>query len=217
MEWNKVLGGPQPDVLYDVQQTSDDGYVVVGETYSFGAGEADFWAVKLFAKHDVAVEQIMSSKSLVCQGFSLSFNVTVTNPGYYQESFNVTAYANATVVQTQTVQNLPYDATATLVFTWDTTGFPRGSYALSAYAEPPPNETQTANNQFTGGPVLVAIPGNVNGDVQVNILDVVEITSIYATNSSSPIFNPNSDIDNDKRITILDVAICTTHYGERET
>ena len=217
MDWNKIFGGAKADDAYDIKQTSDGGYIMVGQTESFGAGESDFWAVKFFPKHDVAVDQIIPSKTLVCQGYTLTLNVTVSNPGYYQETFNVTAYANSTAFATQTVHNLPYDATATLTFTWNTIGFPTGKYTLTAYAEPVENETKTANNQLTNATlILVTIPGNVNGDQKVDILDVVKITSIYATNSTNPLFNPNSDIDNDQKITILDVTICTSHYGQKE-
>jgi hypothetical protein len=217
VQWDKTFGGTKVDSFYDIQQTSDGGYIAVGETYSYGTGKNDFWAVKFLPKHDVAANQIIPNKTLACQGYTLTLNVTVSNPGYYQETFNVTIYANTTAIGTGTVQNLPYDATATGIFTWDTTGFPTGNYTLTVYAVPVENETKTANNQLTNAtPILVTIPGNVNGDQKVDILDVVEITSIYATNSTNPLFNSNSDINNDQKITILDVTICTSHYGQKE-
>jgi uncharacterized delta-60 repeat protein len=45
--WAKSYGGAGYDWAHSIQQTSDSGYVVAGETYSFGAGGADFWVVKL--------------------------------------------------------------------------------------------------------------------------------------------------------------------------
>jgi len=45
--WDKTFGGAYPDTGYCVQQTSDDGYVVVGDTYSFGAGLNDVFLVKV--------------------------------------------------------------------------------------------------------------------------------------------------------------------------
>jgi uncharacterized delta-60 repeat protein len=47
--WQKTYGGGDNDVAYSVQQTSDGGYIVAGYTYSFGAGSADAWVLKLDA------------------------------------------------------------------------------------------------------------------------------------------------------------------------
>ncbi|NIA12214.1 MAG: hypothetical protein GWP10_21475 [Nitrospiraceae bacterium] len=44
--WDKTFGGTNDDFAESVQQTSDDGYILAGETYSYGAGYSDFWLVK---------------------------------------------------------------------------------------------------------------------------------------------------------------------------
>ena len=45
--WQKTLGGTNYDIANSIQQTSDGGYIVAGETSSSGAGSADFWVLKL--------------------------------------------------------------------------------------------------------------------------------------------------------------------------
>jgi len=45
-QWIKTYGGTNWDQANSIQQTSD-GYVVAGYTFSFGAGDADAWVLKL--------------------------------------------------------------------------------------------------------------------------------------------------------------------------
>ncbi len=45
-EWDKTFGGNSIDWAYSVQQTSDCGYILAGHTYSYGAGDEDFWLIK---------------------------------------------------------------------------------------------------------------------------------------------------------------------------
>jgi len=45
--WEKAYGGGAIDDAFSIQQTSDGGYIVAGETGSFGSGNNDLWAMKL--------------------------------------------------------------------------------------------------------------------------------------------------------------------------
>jgi hypothetical protein len=45
-QWQKAFGGSSFDMGSSVQQTSDGGYVIVGLTYSFGAGQSDIYLIK---------------------------------------------------------------------------------------------------------------------------------------------------------------------------
>ena len=44
--WSKTYGGSGSDKAYAIEQTSDGGYVLVGETYSFGLGWSDVYIIK---------------------------------------------------------------------------------------------------------------------------------------------------------------------------
>ncbi len=44
--WTRFYGGTQFDQGYSVQQTSDGGYIITGETFSYGSGNTDVYLVK---------------------------------------------------------------------------------------------------------------------------------------------------------------------------
>jgi hypothetical protein len=46
LAWNRTFGGSDDDCGYSVDQTSDGGYVVGGQTYSYGSGNCDVWLIK---------------------------------------------------------------------------------------------------------------------------------------------------------------------------
>ena len=46
MLWNKTFGGSNIDKGRWIEGTSDGGYIIVGETLSYGAGSRDIWVIK---------------------------------------------------------------------------------------------------------------------------------------------------------------------------
>jgi Tol biopolymer transport system component len=51
-QWDKTFGGSSEDGACSLQETSDDGYIIVGSTSSFGTGLADVWLIKTDAYGD---------------------------------------------------------------------------------------------------------------------------------------------------------------------
>lgn len=47
IQWQKTYGGQDSGYARSVRQTSDGGYIVAGNTNSFGAGNDDIWLIKL--------------------------------------------------------------------------------------------------------------------------------------------------------------------------
>ena len=45
-QWIQTYGGVEYDLSYSVKQTNDNGYIILGETESFGSGKLDFYLVK---------------------------------------------------------------------------------------------------------------------------------------------------------------------------
>jgi outer membrane protein assembly factor BamB len=186
-----------------------DGKVYIGSpndgVYAFGPS---------LHVHDVAVTNVASSKTAVGQGFSSSINVTVANQGDFTEAFNVTAFANATIIGSENVTLIAGNST-TVTFTWNTAGFAYGNYTLSAYAWPVPGETDTSNNQLVGGQVLVSIPGDIKVDGTVDIFDAIILAGAYNSKPGDPNWNPNAEINGDNIVDIYDAIILANHYNQR--
>ena len=161
-------------------------------------------AVNILEGHDVAVNSVTSSKTIVGKGFNVSINVTVANYGSYSETFMVTTYANTTEIASQNVTLLSGNS-ATITFIWNTTSFAYGNYTISAYAWPVPDETNTANNNLTGSIAKVTIPGDVTGDFFVDISDAALIGLWWQ--KTAPPAPANVDINGDGLIDIGDAAL----------
>jgi hypothetical protein len=171
--------------------------------------------VRVIGISDIAITNVTPSKTIVCQGYSIKINVTVENQGDLTETFNVTTYANTTLIETKEI-TLTGGNSTTIVLTWDTTGFAKGNYTIIAYAWPVSGETDITDNTFTDGWVEIVIPGDVNGDGIVDIFDLVLVASAYGLTPISPNWNPNTDINGDSIVDIFDLVIVASHFGETD-
>jgi parallel beta-helix repeat protein len=164
--------------------------------------------------HCIAVISVAMAKTLVGEGFSCNVTVAVANTGEYAETFNVTAYANATAIGTQQVKNLNVTGYAILTFAWNTTGLRISNYIVSAYASPVPGQTDTSENSFTLGMSSVTVPGDVNGDFKTGLPDLVLLANSYASKPANANWKPNADIDGNNVVGLSDLAILAQHYGQ---
>jgi hypothetical protein len=161
----------------------------------------------------LAVTNVTPSKTIVGQGYSMNINVTVSNQGDFTEAFNLTAYADTTIIETKEV-TLANSVSTTIFFTWNTAGFAYGNYTISAVADTIPGETDTTNNNFTNGKIYVGIPGDINGDETVDVFDAVMLAGAAGAKPGDRNWNPNADINNDQIVDLFDAAILAGHAGE---
>jgi hypothetical protein len=63
IQWAKAYGGTSNDYVYSIQQTPDDGYIVAGETGSFGAGSFNSWILKLDSSGNVQWQKTYGGNS----------------------------------------------------------------------------------------------------------------------------------------------------------
>jgi parallel beta-helix repeat protein len=164
--------------------------------------------------HDGAITRVMPSKIVVGEDYSLNINVTAANQGNYTETFNVTVFANETIIETKEVTLTSGDST-TITFTWNTTGFAKGNYTVSAVADIVLRETDTEDNaEYFDGIVKVTIPGDVDGSRRVEMVDMWLIQQHYGGVPGNSKWEPNCDVDGSGRIEMVDMWITQKHYGE---
>jgi len=162
---------------------------------------------------NLAVSTITTSKIIVGKGHNLNVTVVVENQGSMIEAVNATVYLNGDALGSQSAL-VASGATVSYDFTWDTTGFLKGNYTVSSVVEAIPRESATGDNMLVGSTILVTIPGDVNGDRQVDIFDIVFMAGGYGTSAGQPKFNATCDIDGDGDIDIFDIVIAAGNYGK---
>jgi parallel beta-helix repeat protein len=167
-------------------------------------------------QHDIGITNTKPSKTVVGQGYSLNINIRLVNYGVNTETFNVTAYANTTLIQTETITLTSRNCT-TITFTWDTTGFVKGNYTITTTATSLLGETDTTDNTCTDGWVFITIPGDIDADKDVDLYDAVALLVRYGAKQDETSYNPNCDIDNDGQIFLFDAVILLGNYGQKDT
>jgi hypothetical protein len=214
--WDRVIEDLPHSRAADALQVRDGGYVVVsGYGPSTGAANVSLMYVTGLV-HNLAVNDVLVSKTVVGQGYPAEVSFTVANQGNYTESFNVTVYANETIVAKHAFV-LENCSSTSLTITWNTTSFALGDYIVKAVVDRLPIETNRSDNAFTDGIVHVAVPGDVDGNHWVNMLDLYLIALNFGKSAPYPAPQiANYDIDNNGIINMLDLYIAAIHFGQTD-
>jgi hypothetical protein len=215
----------------DANLSLSDGPLRLAITGSEGlATSSSYWVkqvIKLEVRYrdDVRITDVATLKTLVGQNFCCHINVTVQNEGGYLETTNVTLYANSTVVATVVNLNLANGTSTVITFVWNTTGWARGNYNISAYVWSVPGETDTADNTLSEGLILVGVPCDVTSATQgvpdgvCDMRDIGYIAGKFGATSSSPNWDPNCDVTGptgmpDGTVNMRDIGEACLHFGE---
>lgn len=172
-----------------------------------------------FGIEDIGVHDAVLAKAVVGQGYKFSANVTVCNYGDYNETFNLTIYADATILN-QTQIALMNGTITNVVLAFTTSNLTKGNHIIQAVLDTLPDETNTTNNVLIVGTLYVGIPGDVNADGQVDVKDVYKVAKNYGTVRPPDIppwdsvWGPVCDINGDNKVDIKDYYIVCKHYGE---
>jgi len=165
-------------------------------------------------RHDTGIADVVTSKTVIGQGYNLDIAVTILNYSNDTETRNITVYANTTSIASQNVTLANKDAT-TVILTWNTTDFAKDNYAISAEASVVPNETYTTDNTCTDGWIVVTILGDVNGDLKVWWQDLFAIAAAYNSKPSDDNWDPNCDINGEGRVSWQDLFTLAANYGSQ--
>ena len=143
-------------------------------------------------------------KTVVDQGYDLPINLTITNTGYLSQIPYINVYINTAIIGTETNINLTDGNPITLLLTCNTTGFSLGKYNITAF----PSNTAAPSS------IVVTTPGDLDGNFQVQLADLVILAKAYNSKPGSPNWNPNTDIDNNGAVGLSDLVILAQHYGQ---
>jgi hypothetical protein len=170
--------------------------------------------------HDLTLSSVTTERTLVGRGYSTSINATIKNQGSFDETFNVTFYANGTVINTLTDVPLVSDKSLTITSLWNTTNVAKGIYAISAQIDLVSHD-DLDDNIFIYGYVIVTIAGDITGatgqpDGKVDMRDIGMLCSKFMSTPSNPNWNPNYDINGDDLVNMRDIGIACGNFGKSD-
>jgi hypothetical protein len=116
IQWQKSLGGSNSETAYSVQQTTDNGYIVAGESFSTDGDVGgmflhgiDAWIVKL--KNDVLAVNLFSFSAVQKNdAVQLTWEAGASSNDYFiiQRSMNTTNFAELTKIASKGYSSEPY-------------------------------------------------------------------------------------------------------------
>ena len=109
VDWNNTYGGLESDVANALTPTSDGGYVLAGETSSFGLGDKDFWLVKVDQSGNMEWNQTYGSSQTIAEAKAV---IQTSDNGYVLTGFqekNTTS--SILMVKTDSLGNMQWNRT----------------------------------------------------------------------------------------------------------
>ncbi len=135
LQWTKTVGGADNDYGISIIQTADGGYAIAGYTYSFGAGAADVYVIKLNAQGN-----LQWAKTIGGVGNDVGYSIIQTADGGYAIAGQTFSFGTGSwdvyVVKLNAQGNLQW--TRTIGGTNDDIGYSiiqttDGGYAITGY------------------------------------------------------------------------------------
>lgn len=171
--------------------------------------------VMIFIRN-IMIKEIAIPTQETYVGRLIPVGVTVLNDGDITENFSVSLFYDAVLIETKNVVNLQPKENVTLIFNWDTAPVsPRlAPYIIRAEATILPYEVNVTDNTLIDGAIKLKIVGDVNGDGEVGINDLIAWDAAYETHAGDPNWNEQADINMDGVVDKTDANLILEHYKE---
>jgi hypothetical protein len=159
IQWQKSLGGSDYEYGYEIKQTADGGYIMVGTTVStdgdvsFHHGSTDAWVVKLDASGALEWEKTFGGS-----GYDLIFSVEqTTDGGYILAGFTDSTDGDITTTNKGIYDLWVLKLNASGTIQWQNT-----------YGGSLVDQAQSVRQTSDGGYILTGVTSSNNGDVSGN-------------------------------------------------
>jgi outer membrane protein assembly factor BamB len=226
---------------YNTGGIVDSSPAILNDTLYIGSNDGKIYAFygQVGGVHEVGISGVYSStpgstqpwnntnyRSVVGQGQNATIYVNVTNTGHYGENPTVLLqyWPNSTSNNTITTTNVNLPGRTSLYnltsinFNTTIAGLSYGVYNITAYVEPVPGQKTMTNIVGTCN-ITVSIPGDINGDGNVTLTDLVLLAKAYGTKAGIDPpgkdfhqWNPNADINDNGGVDLFDLVTLAQHY-----
>jgi len=170
-------------------------------------------------EEDISISVTMYKENFA-EGYPISMNITAIDRGLWDAVFNIRIYLLNLYDYKIPIVNITTGLTklSSLSFTLKISDqnlldYINNDFILVVNVEPVSYETNEGDNNIFIA-INPVIPGDTNGDGQVNILDAILLAFAFSSVPGSHNWNPNADINGDDVINILDCIILASHFGQ---
>jgi parallel beta-helix repeat protein len=189
---------------------TDKDFDGIGDTpYNIDVNQTDHYPLIHPYIPDIAITNLTVNSTKIYIGQTVALTVSIMNKWYETETFNVTIYANQTLIKTCIVSNLTSYTIVTLNFHWNTSDLTPSNYTVYAQAEILLGETEINDNLYIDGIIEVRMFNvDFNDDGIINILDLRKAAAFFNHTGDC-----TYDINFDKIVNLDDLEIIVAEFG----